>query len=262
MGRGPLLERITAFLLRAYAGLAPLSRCCPPLQGMFPRGPQPCATHGASAPRVRLACIRHAASVRPEPGSNSSLCGVERLYEEPTAPPRERDGARVHHHDSVVKVQAPHAGLRRTKNQGSARERVRRTPGDVSGHTASAFRKEGRPENRVVASTARAVRRRRVTTQRSIPRRLAVVNSPLGVRFAAASSPADRGHHSQRGLLYHRVPRLSSLFRKWIEKTFQALQMSNDDFYRTEIARSEMTAIFRKVMPRYKAARELSRAKR
>ena len=25
------------------------------------------------APRVRLACIRHAASVRPEPGSNSSL---------------------------------------------------------------------------------------------------------------------------------------------------------------------------------------------
>ena len=30
------------------------------------------------APRVRLACIRHAASVRPEPGSNSSLYGVER----------------------------------------------------------------------------------------------------------------------------------------------------------------------------------------
>jgi hypothetical protein len=26
---------------------------------------------------VRLACIRHAASVRPEPGSNSSLYGLE-----------------------------------------------------------------------------------------------------------------------------------------------------------------------------------------
>ena len=31
------------------------------------------------APRVRLACIRHAASVRPEPGSNSSLCGFSEL---------------------------------------------------------------------------------------------------------------------------------------------------------------------------------------
>ena len=30
------------------------------------------------APCVRLACIRHAASVRPEPGSNSSLYGLER----------------------------------------------------------------------------------------------------------------------------------------------------------------------------------------
>ena len=35
------------------------------------------------APCVRLACIRHAASVRPEPGSNSSLCGVEARYRAP-----------------------------------------------------------------------------------------------------------------------------------------------------------------------------------
>ena len=52
MGRRLLRPRITAFLLRAYAGLAPLSRCCPPHRGMFPRVPQPCATHRPKAARA------------------------------------------------------------------------------------------------------------------------------------------------------------------------------------------------------------------
>ena len=36
----------------------------------------PFASRGAFAPRERLACIRHAASVRPEPGSNSPFVSV------------------------------------------------------------------------------------------------------------------------------------------------------------------------------------------
>jgi hypothetical protein len=80
MGRGPLQRRIAAFFRAkhgTYAGLAPLSQRYPPPQGRYPRLPQPCATHPAEAGCVRLACIRHAASVRPEPGSNSSCGGVE-----------------------------------------------------------------------------------------------------------------------------------------------------------------------------------------
>ena len=56
-----------------YAGLAYLSMRYPPLDDRFPRVTQPCATHPEGC--VRLACIRHAASVRPEPGSNSSFSG-------------------------------------------------------------------------------------------------------------------------------------------------------------------------------------------
>ncbi len=46
MGRRASLQRVIAhaFLRRAYAGLAPLSRCCPPLKGRSPRVPQPFAT--------------------------------------------------------------------------------------------------------------------------------------------------------------------------------------------------------------------------
>src|SRR5205823_1644654 len=88
MGRGPVLWRLAPLpvVRQAYAGLAGLSACCPPPQGRFPRVPQPCATHAAFAARVRLACIRHAASVRPEPGSNSSLCGWRRLVFQARAP--------------------------------------------------------------------------------------------------------------------------------------------------------------------------------
>ena len=67
--------------LCAYAVLAVVSNCCPPVQGRLPtryspvrrsvtiasirRNPQKCF--------ARLACVRHAASVHPEPGSNSHV---------------------------------------------------------------------------------------------------------------------------------------------------------------------------------------------
>ncbi len=65
------------FPRRAYAVLAPVSRSCPPLLGRFLRVTHPSATRhqGNKFPRaaVRLACVKHAASVQSEPGSNSPV---------------------------------------------------------------------------------------------------------------------------------------------------------------------------------------------
>ena len=60
---------------RAYAVLAEVSLGYPPQEGRFPRATHPCATPlETEAPRsVRLACVKHAASVRSEPGSNSHV---------------------------------------------------------------------------------------------------------------------------------------------------------------------------------------------
>ena len=63
-----------SFSPRTYAVLARVSPGCPPLQGRFPRVTHPSATLLAPKDfRVRLACVRHAASVQSEPGSNSSV---------------------------------------------------------------------------------------------------------------------------------------------------------------------------------------------
>ena len=63
-----------------YTVLAPVSKCYPLLMGRLPTCYSPVrhsfSFGGASSGErksVRLACIRHAASVRPEPGSNSHL---------------------------------------------------------------------------------------------------------------------------------------------------------------------------------------------
>ena len=62
------------FSRRTYAVLARVSPGCPPLQGRFPRITHPSATLLGPKPfRVRLACVKHAASVQSEPGSNSSV---------------------------------------------------------------------------------------------------------------------------------------------------------------------------------------------
>jgi hypothetical protein len=59
----------------AYAVLAEVSLGYPPQQGRFPRATHPCATPRRTEARqsVRLACVKHAASVRSEPGSNSHV---------------------------------------------------------------------------------------------------------------------------------------------------------------------------------------------
>ena len=55
-----------------YAVLADVSVCCPPRRGRLPMYSSPVRHWNPKIP-VRLACIRHAASVHPEPGSNSPL---------------------------------------------------------------------------------------------------------------------------------------------------------------------------------------------
>ena len=63
------------FPLRAYAVLIRLSPSYPPLPDMFRYITHPFATRHQGCPRaaVRLACVKHAASVQSEPGSNSSV---------------------------------------------------------------------------------------------------------------------------------------------------------------------------------------------
>ena len=69
-----------AFLC-AYAVLAVISNCYPPVQGRLPTRYSP-VRHSVRSVRfrrlrpkcfVRLACVKHAASVYPEPGSNSHV---------------------------------------------------------------------------------------------------------------------------------------------------------------------------------------------
>ena len=64
-----------AFNLSSYAVLATLSRSYPPRLGTFRCITHPFATRHQGCPRaaVRLACVKHAASVQSEPGSNSSV---------------------------------------------------------------------------------------------------------------------------------------------------------------------------------------------
>ncbi len=85
MHRGSIHQRHPKALFKSkpcgfdcYTVLAPVSKCYPLLMGRLPTCYSPVRhssfSGGASSGgkrSVRLACIRHAASVRPEPGSNS-----------------------------------------------------------------------------------------------------------------------------------------------------------------------------------------------
>src|SRR6185437_3647946 len=70
-------RRSPAFSRRTYAVLVPVSRGYPPRQGRSRCITHPSATRHPQSKlccaAVRLACVRHAASVQSEPGSNSSL---------------------------------------------------------------------------------------------------------------------------------------------------------------------------------------------
>src|SRR4030095_4059148 len=83
IGRGPLIKRralrspsliSTCSKAGCYAVLASLSGRYPPLEGRSPTCYSP-VRHSVSIAtnRVRLACVRHAASVDSEPGSNSHV---------------------------------------------------------------------------------------------------------------------------------------------------------------------------------------------
>ena len=61
-----------------YAGLASLSEGCPPVEGRLhtcysPVRQSPAGGASTSPDALRLACVKPAASVHPEPGSNSPL---------------------------------------------------------------------------------------------------------------------------------------------------------------------------------------------
>ena len=98
--RGIIQERPKPFPLRAYAVLAVVSNCCSPLQGRFPRVTHPFATrHPEQAPDlVRLACVRHAASVRSEPGSNSQVDLPMQALETDKSCPRTIVAVQYRHH--------------------------------------------------------------------------------------------------------------------------------------------------------------------
>ena len=61
--------------MRVYPVLVPLSACYPEYEDRLSTRYSPVrhSTHGRSRFRVRLACVKHAASVRSEPGSNSPV---------------------------------------------------------------------------------------------------------------------------------------------------------------------------------------------
>ena len=73
--RAPLLARLLAFPSQAYAVLAPVSQSYSPLKGRLPTCYSPVrrCTQGLLPFLARLACVKRAASVDSEPGSNSRL---------------------------------------------------------------------------------------------------------------------------------------------------------------------------------------------
>jgi hypothetical protein len=68
--QAPLSAVFKPFTPQLYGVLAPVSQCYPSPKGRFLRVTHPCATTYINI-GVRLACVKHAASVHPEPGSNS-----------------------------------------------------------------------------------------------------------------------------------------------------------------------------------------------
>ena len=78
-----------AFLRRAYAVLVRLSPGYPPLRDTFRCITHPFAARRQGCPRAaaRLACVKHAASVQSEPGSNSSV-QILKLDGLPARPPQ------------------------------------------------------------------------------------------------------------------------------------------------------------------------------
>jgi hypothetical protein len=87
MGRRPVPERVTAFICKQIVcGIATAFAAISPTPGLVPTWSSAVRHAAEQAPRVRLACIRHVASVRPEPGSNSACGGWSRPSGQAIAP--------------------------------------------------------------------------------------------------------------------------------------------------------------------------------
>ena len=65
----PLTGMSVCGIMPTFAGLSPIER---QIRYVFLTR-LPCYSEAETPVRIRLACVRHAASVRSEPGSNSSL---------------------------------------------------------------------------------------------------------------------------------------------------------------------------------------------
>lgn len=88
IGRGPIPHRKSFpppghATSRVYSVLDPVSQAYPKVQGRSPTCYSP--VRHSSTPKglsVRLACVKHAASVRPEPGSNSPNKNVQNKFDQ------------------------------------------------------------------------------------------------------------------------------------------------------------------------------------
>ena len=108
IGRGPIPSRKTfhhqTCVQWSYPVLDPVSQAYPRAEGRSPTCYSPvrrsCTPKGLTA---RLACVKHAASVRPEPGSNSPTKTLTNKTKLPT------DGVRKHWHSNNLaqKTKAP-----------------------------------------------------------------------------------------------------------------------------------------------------------
>ena len=110
IGRRPLPKRLAALMTRLnvspHAVLATLSGSYSPPTGTSPTR-YSAVCHCAPKDTVRLACFRHAASVYPEPGSNSPRKLNLAIELNLKSLVQARSCADCSYHSSVVKVQRP-----------------------------------------------------------------------------------------------------------------------------------------------------------
>jgi hypothetical protein len=137
-------------------------------------------------------------------------------------------GSRVHHHDSVVKVQAaPVSRAQANKKPGvSARLKVADTWRRFWPHGQRVSRRE-EPECELLRLPG-GVRRRRRTTVAKYTTGLRRCQMAVGVSFRDCVEPGEPGTSWQRGGVYHSHSRLSSDFQHEFLERIQSFQMRNE----------------------------------
>ena len=96
--------------MRSYPVLDPVSQAYPEVQGRSPTCYSPVRHSSTPASRslsVRLACVKHAASVHPEPGSNSPQKSFNKTSEtgreKPKTQPKNKPNQHHHHNSSSIR---------------------------------------------------------------------------------------------------------------------------------------------------------------